>query len=103
MDDMIAALRAAWGPDPVEYRGRFYRIPASNINPKPAQPGGIPVLLGAVSPAGLQRAARVADGINPIAFAHVQLEQTVNGFRAAAQAEGRDPSKLKIMVRVNNP
>ena len=26
MDEMVAAMRACWGPDPVEYEGRFYRI-----------------------------------------------------------------------------
>jgi alkanesulfonate monooxygenase SsuD/methylene tetrahydromethanopterin reductase-like flavin-dependent oxidoreductase (luciferase family) len=26
MDEVVAAMRACWCPDPVEYEGRFYRI-----------------------------------------------------------------------------
>jgi probable F420-dependent oxidoreductase len=102
MDEFVAAMRAVWGPDPVRYRGRFYRIPESILNPKPVQPGGPPILLGAMSPAGLERAARIADGINPIAFAYEQLVALVEGFRGAARAIGRDPAALKVVVRVNN-
>lgn len=45
MDEFVAAMRAAWGPDPVSYQGRFYRIAPSEINPKPVQPGGPPILM----------------------------------------------------------
>src|SRR5688572_30117739 len=40
LEEFVAALRAIWGPDPVSYAGRFYRVPESNFNPKPLQPGG---------------------------------------------------------------
>mgnify|MGYP003288022635 CR=1 FL=1 len=67
MDEVVAAMRACWGPDPVEFEGRFYRIAPSEVNPKPVQER-IPVLLGATTPAGARRAGRIADGLNPIAF-----------------------------------
>jgi alkanesulfonate monooxygenase SsuD/methylene tetrahydromethanopterin reductase-like flavin-dependent oxidoreductase (luciferase family) len=31
--EFVAAMRAAWGPDPVSFEGRPYRIPPSKINP----------------------------------------------------------------------
>lgn len=100
-DEFVQAMRAVWGPDPVRYDGRFYRIAESILNPKPVQPGGPPILIGALSPAGIQRAARIADGLNPIAASRQALEGAVTAFRSAAQAAGRDASSLKIMVRVN--
>ena len=103
VEELILAMRAAWGPDPVSFNGRFYRIPLSEINPKPVQEGGIPILLGVFSPAAIERAARIADGLNPIPFSFEGLEDTVNRFRSAAQAVGRDPSTLKIMPRANVP
>jgi probable F420-dependent oxidoreductase len=103
MDEFVAALRAAWGPDPVYFQGRFYQIPESLINPKPVQPGGPPILMGSMWPAGLARAARIADGLNPIGLSYEILEGVVGTYRAAAAAAGRDPAKLPIMVRVNQP
>jgi alkanesulfonate monooxygenase SsuD/methylene tetrahydromethanopterin reductase-like flavin-dependent oxidoreductase (luciferase family) len=60
-EDHLAAMRACWGPDPVEHDGPRYRIPRSKIGPKPLN-GCVPVLIGATSrPAG-ERAARLGDG-----------------------------------------
>lgn len=100
-EEFIGALRAAWGPDPVKYSGRFYKIPESNINPKPVQPGGPPIVVGGRSPAAVERAARLADGLNPVLFAWQPFEQTVNAFRDAARKAGRDPAKLQIVARAN--
>jgi probable F420-dependent oxidoreductase len=102
LDEAVAAMRACWGPDPVEYSGRFYRIAASEVNPKPAQPH-IPILLGSMTPAGVQRAARIADGLNPIAFSEEALRGLTTGFRQAAEAAGRDPATLTVVARANVP
>lgn len=100
-EEFIAALRAAWGPDPVKFEGRFYTIPESNINPKPVQAGGPPIIVGAMAPAAIERAARVADGLNPVLFAWQPIEQAIALFRNTARAAGRDPDKLLIALRVN--
>jgi probable F420-dependent oxidoreductase len=102
MDEAIAAMRACWGPDPVAYEGRFYRIAPSNVNPKPVQ-AHLPVLVGAMTPAGVQRAARIADGLNVIADSLEVVKGLVATFREAATAVGRDPASLKIIVRSNGP
>ncbi len=100
-EEFIGALRAAWGPDPVSFAGRFYKIPEAQIGPKPVQPGGPPILIGGRDPAALERAARLAEGINPVLSAWEPFEQTVNTFQAAARAAGRDPAQLQIVVRGN--
>jgi probable F420-dependent oxidoreductase len=102
MDEAVAAMRACWGPDPVAYEGRFYRIPPSEVNPKPVQ-AHLPVLLGAMTPVGIARAARIADGLNPIAVSLEVLQQLVAGFRKAAEAAGRDPATVTVTARANVP
>jgi probable F420-dependent oxidoreductase len=102
LDEVIAAMRACWGPDPVAYEGRFYRIPPSEVNPKPVQ-AHLPILLGSMTPAGVQRAARVADGLNPIAFSEEMLLGLTTAFRQAAEAAGRDPASLTVVARANVP
>jgi hypothetical protein len=100
MDEVVAALRACWGPDPVEFAGRFHRIAASELNPKPVQ-AHLPILFGSVFPAGIRRAARVADGFNPIATSAGALRAAVADFRAAAAEAGRDPATLTVVARAN--
>jgi alkanesulfonate monooxygenase SsuD/methylene tetrahydromethanopterin reductase-like flavin-dependent oxidoreductase (luciferase family) len=100
-EELIRALRAVWGPDPVEFSGRHYRIPPSEIGPKPVQPNGPPIIVGAFAPSAIERAARVADGLNPIAVDWDVLEDTVKRFRVAAEAAGRNPDSLRIVVRAN--
>src|SRR3954463_14677774 len=78
-DEMVAAMRACWGPDPVEYHGRFYEIEASEVNPKPAQ-DRIPIIVGTNGEPGIRRAARIADGINPNAFSYEAVAAAVSTF-----------------------
>jgi probable F420-dependent oxidoreductase len=94
IDEAVEAMRACWGPDPVSYRGRFYRIAESELNPKPVQER-IPVLLGSMTPAGIERAARIADGLNPIAFSPTQIRETVAAYRSLA------PASATVVVRAN--
>ena len=102
MDEVIAAMRACWGPDPAAYEGRFYRIPPSEVNPKPVQEH-LPILLGAMTPKGVRRAARIADGVNPIALSEDGLHELIKEYRDAVGELGRDPAAAPVYVRANVP
>ena len=104
-EEFILAIRAVWGPDPVSFSGSFYKIPESRIGPKPVQPSGIPLLLGAFETKPLERAARIADGIMPAAGRSSTVEKLgreVNGFREMVRKAGRDPWKMMMPLRTNN-
>lgn len=60
-EEHLAAMRACWGPDPVEHDGPRYRIPRAKVGPKPVQTR-LPVLIGAVARPAVERAARIGDG-----------------------------------------
>jgi probable F420-dependent oxidoreductase len=103
MTEMIQALTALWGPDPVEFHGKFYEIPATQFNPKPLQKPRPPLLIGGYAPQALQRAARLADGFNPVAPPDAaQAEQAITQLRRIWQEAGRDLNSLQIVVRVNH-
>jgi probable F420-dependent oxidoreductase len=102
LDDVIAAIRACWGPDPVEYDGRFYAIDASEINPKPTR-GDIPIVIGANSDAGIDRAARIADGITPVVTSLDAVTAQAARFRTTAERFGRDPDALTVTAQTNTP
>ncbi|MEV4363655.1 TIGR03619 family F420-dependent LLM class oxidoreductase [Nonomuraea sp. NPDC049625] len=102
MDEVVAAMRACWGPDPVSYDGKFTRIAESEINPKPVQ-ARVPILLGAMTPGGVRRAARIADGLNPVAVSRDALLGLGKAFRAAVEESGRDPESVTVVARANVP
>jgi probable F420-dependent oxidoreductase len=103
LEDFVGALRACWGSDPVRYAGRFYSIIESDIGPKPLQLGGPPLLFGAVTRAALKRAARLVDGLNPIAHNWRLLEWMLPAYDALVREAGRDPTTMMIVVRSNHP
>jgi probable F420-dependent oxidoreductase len=103
LEDFVSALRAAWAPDPVCYNGRYYQIPFSHLAPKPHQIGGPPILVGATSAAAIDRAARIADGFNPMSMSLDRLAAAIGRFRTSAARAGRDPARLSIVVRAATP
>src|SRR6188472_3566909 len=100
-EEHILAMRAIWGPDPVSFEGRFYRIPEADIGPKPVRPGGPRLLAGAGSSAGIERAGRLGVGLTLVIFDWDTIREAVETFRAAASAAGHDPDTLPIMLQVN--
>lgn len=55
----IEVMRRLWQDGRVDFQGRYYRLESASIAPRPAS---IPVIFGAVTPASLARAGRLADG-----------------------------------------
>lgn len=92
-DELIDALLACWGPDPVSFRGRFFTIPPAEIRPKPLQQPRPRLLSGMRSPAGLRRTAEKFDIWNPAAGT---LEQHLEMFEqlAALRPPGLAPLEL---------
>jgi alkanesulfonate monooxygenase SsuD/methylene tetrahydromethanopterin reductase-like flavin-dependent oxidoreductase (luciferase family) len=85
----------------VHFSGRFYEIPESQINPKPVQEGGPPIIIAAMRKPAVERAGRLGFGLNPLAPSWEALEAAVGAFRQAARAEGHDPATLPLVVRAN--
>jgi len=100
-DEFIQVLKAIWTTDPVEFHGKFFRVPKSIIGPKPIQKPHPPIYLAAYAPAALNRLARVADGWNPAGIPIEGMRQMMAGIRQMAQAAGRDPAAIQLIVRAN--
>ena len=100
-EEHILAMRAVWGPDPVSFEGRFYRIPEADIGPKPVRPGGPRLMAGAASPAAIERAGRLGVGLTLVIFDWDTIRGIIETFRTAASAAGHDPDMLPIMLQVN--
>jgi probable F420-dependent oxidoreductase len=80
-EECLTVLRACWGPDPVEHTGRYYRVPQSNIGPKPRGP--LALFVGGLAPAAVSRAARLADGFSVGFRTWADTLEQISWYRAA--------------------
>lgn len=100
-DEFLQVLKAIWTTDPVEFHGRYFHVPKSFIQPKPVQKPHPPIYLAAYSESALKRAATLANGWHPAGVPLDGLKQMMAGLKSMAQAAGRNPSTVEVVVRAN--
>lgn len=99
-EEFVAALRALWTQEIVEFGGEFYEIPRSRFEPKPVQRPHPPLLLGGTARPAVERAGRIADGWLASSGADLRrIGEQVAVVRDAAKQAGRDPDELRIVCR----
>jgi probable F420-dependent oxidoreductase len=97
-DEALELLRALWAGGPVEFEGRFTRVPGLALDPGRVQPGGPPIWLGGRRPAAVRRAGRFADVWLPYMYTPEQVARSLVEVRAAAEQAGRDPASVRGAV-----
>ena len=98
-EEAIECLLAVWGPDPVEYHGKYFNLEPAFIGPKPVQKPHPPVMVGAFAPKALDRAGRLADGFTGCCAPVDALISMMRQVKKAAAGRGRDPDKLVSVMR----
>jgi len=98
--ETVAATRRLWTEDEASYQGEYIRFDPVWSSPKPVQPGGPKVFLGAMGPLGRKHAARWADGWYPVDVAMGDVAQTLASFREEVRAAGRDPADIEINIQI---
>jgi probable F420-dependent oxidoreductase len=99
-DEYLQVLKKIWTDDVVEFKGRFYNIPASKIGPKPVQKPHPPILLGGFTPKTFSRIVNYAYGwIGVAGFGPLeQLGQAINSLKESARKADKDPSKIRVYM-----
>ena len=102
--EQMEVMRKLWCENLVDFEGRFHRLRAVTIVPKPVQ-RPIPIWLGGSSDAVIRRAARLADGWMPIIPPDAQAEDKLALLRDELRRHGRDPLRFGIeaWVRAAEP
>lgn len=95
-EEYIEVLRAAWTQDSPTYEGRFVSFTGAKSNPKPAQPGGVPIVVGGHSEGAARRAGRFGDGFFPGRGDVETTAHLIAVMRKAAEEAGRDPDAVEI-------
>jgi len=89
-------IRKLWSEKNVTHHGRFYHMDNVNVEPKPVQKPGIPIIIGGSADPVLKRSAEEADGWvaggtgNADAFS-----QLWGKVREYARGAGKDPDSLE--------
>jgi alkanesulfonate monooxygenase SsuD/methylene tetrahydromethanopterin reductase-like flavin-dependent oxidoreductase (luciferase family) len=94
-EELVQVMRRLWREKDVSHAGKFTQFVNVTIEPKPMQPGGVPIWLASnnVEP-GLKRVARLADAwINNLKSPEVFGEcwQKIQNYAADV---GRDPNSI---------
>lgn len=91
-DEYIAAMRALWAQDDVNFKGEFVNYDGVSSNPKPHD-GSVPIVIGGHSRAAAERAGRLGDGFFP---GTGDLGELIDIVRQTAADNGRDPESIEI-------
>lgn len=96
-DEAIEAMRALWRGEPTaSFAGPTVRFDRVVSRPAPAQPGGVPIIVGGHSRAAARRAGRLGDGFYPLGVFGPDLDALLGVVREAADEAGRDASAIEI-------
>jgi alkanesulfonate monooxygenase SsuD/methylene tetrahydromethanopterin reductase-like flavin-dependent oxidoreductase (luciferase family) len=97
IDETLALLRALWS-GANGYHGEVLSV-EGGIAPRPIQPGGPPLWVGGLVARSARRAARYGDGWYASSnYRFVEIERQAARYRAALEAEGKDPATAIVSV-----
>lgn len=91
--EAVSICRQAWGSGLVEGRGIA-------VTPKPAQPGGPPIWIGALVEPGVRRAAKIADGWMATRVTPESYAMQLGWVREELERAGRDPSGFALSMHL---
>jgi alkanesulfonate monooxygenase SsuD/methylene tetrahydromethanopterin reductase-like flavin-dependent oxidoreductase (luciferase family) len=97
----VEIIRRLWTEDRVTHRGRHWRLDDVTIRPRPLQAPHPPILVGSQVPAGIARAARIADGWLVVPIPTVdEFAAEVSAFTAARSAAGLPEAQICRLFEV---
>ncbi len=95
-EELIRAVRKLWREDDVSHAGEFVKFEHVTLEPKPVQPGGVPIWLASnnIEP-GLKRVGRLGDGwLTNVTKSEVYRE-CLEKIRDYATQAGRKPEDIQ--------
>lgn len=95
-DEYIEVMRTLWREPVASFHGEFVNFDGVVSEPRPAQQGGVPIIVGGHSEAAARRAGRLGNGFYPLGVAPERLAALRRIMEEAAREHGRDPAEIEI-------
>jgi probable F420-dependent oxidoreductase len=100
-DEYLQALKAVWSGEEVNFQGEFVRWQGFMMRPRPVQPGGVPLVIGGVTPAAIRRTVRYGDGWYVIGKDLDEYRAHMRALADEGARQGRDLRELEITAYWN--
>ena len=103
-DECIRIFRELWTKDNPSFQGQFHQFSNIRCEPRPVQPGGLPIWIGGHTPQAIRRVARLGDGWQPLVqrppadLPPAEMQEKIAQLRAFAQQAGRDPRRITLAM-----
>jgi probable F420-dependent oxidoreductase len=99
-DEFIRVMKKIWTDDIVEFKGKYYDIPASKIDPKPIQKPHIPIYLGGFSPNTFSRIVKydLNGWLGVVGGPLEYTESSIKAIKEQASRANKNPDNFRIIM-----
>ncbi|MDQ6666860.1 MAG: TIGR03619 family F420-dependent LLM class oxidoreductase [Thermoproteota archaeon] len=99
-DEFIRVMKKIWTDDIVEFKGKYYDIPASKIDPKPIQKPHIPIYLGGSSPNTFSRIVKydLNGWLGVVGGPLEYIESSIKAIKEQASQANKNPDNFRIIM-----
>lgn len=99
-NEFLQALKRIWTDDVVEFKGKYYNIPASKIGPKPVQKPHPPIYMGGFSQNTYSRIVNYDTNgwLGLIGGPLEYLDNTIKTIQNIANKANKDPNKFRVIL-----
>jgi hypothetical protein len=87
-----------WADGPSTYHGKYVQFERVHCDTKPAQAGGVPILIGGSTDFAARRAGRLGNGWYPYVISPEDMAARIETLRKTAQEHDRNPDEIELSV-----
>ncbi len=91
--DGVEVIRRLWSGEAVDHETEWYSLKGAAVRPLPAQPGGVPIWIGATTDRAIKRSGRMADAFMAMPNAtSTEVRRQLDLFSAERALAGLEPA-----------
>jgi probable F420-dependent oxidoreductase len=96
--EYVDVMRKLWSEEKTSFSGEFVNFKDARSFPKPARPGGVPIIFGGESGPALRRVARYGNGWFSVKLTPAQLAEKLDRLQVLLKENGRSLEAIELIV-----